>query len=1102
MNIFSFAVKSALGSRRTAAPLLLLGALTTAVITGAVLSGDFVRETLSEIAKERLGKVQFVLDARSRFISTHLLDGIALSIPDADMAACILTTGSASSGDLRISAVQVVGVDADFFRLSPEGSGEGAPHPTAAIVNERMAAALTLEAGSGLLLSVAKADAMPLDAPLSGVDPGAAILSLNVQAVADSGKWGRFSLRSEQRSPATIFVDRDRLARAIGRPGKTNLVLAAARQGSGAILSKEILNRALADVWDIRKAGFAISTHGRYSVLESERVFIEQAAVSAMEASVAGGQAVSAYFLDSVRTQGGSRRSPFVFAAGLGPELLSGIRAYPLERTAASGGATITSWLSEDLGVGVGDSITLSFRVPAGDALEERTAVKRIDAVVSVPVSAPARALMPGFPGMAAAESCSDWDAGIPLDLSRVRPADEEYWNSYRGTPKIFLSLEEGRSLWANAYGDETAYFFPGADPDELAENLSVVLGPSVLGVSFTDAADYGLAAETGPLDFGALFLGLSLFLAAASLLLTGMVFSLHIAFKERETGLLLAVGFLRLKIAVIRLLEGGMMAVISAIGGCTLGVGYSLLIAAALNGAWSDAVAGGGIGVVVRLPSLALAGASGAAVSLLTMAAAALRRFSMSPASLLSGSLRREEAAVKRPVAEALAGFIRRLYGPRPAWIAAAAAAGLLAVCSAVFAVFPGIAGSGVMGFFISGAAGLAALLFAEGILLARFSRRPEAGGMLKLALRNAAFRRRRTLAASIVIACGLFVIASVGANPWLVKPEAEGKTSGSGGFAYFVRTSRPFRPDDIQSRIGPAYRLVSAKLREGDDASCMNLARSVTPPLVGVPASALAGRFSFASVKKHPAGSPWEMLDEAPPEGGAYAFADSLSLEWNLGLKVGDPITIPDEFGRPLRLEIAGALSPSVFQGSIVISENAFREHFPSISGKSIALISADSSSAGGDLAAAFRSYGAEIEGAGERLESFARVQYAYLSIFLFLGAAGLLFGMAGFAVMTIRNIREEASGRALLRAFGFLRWRLVLLSVGEQSIALFGGLVAGAAASVIALLPLARSGSFPVSTMAFLMAGAAVMGLAWTTAASLPVPEPERRTLVDLT
>ena len=45
---------------------------------------------------------------------------------------------------------------------------------------------------------------------------------------------------------------------------------------------------------------------------------------------------------------------------------------------------------------------------------------------------------MPAFPGLADVDNCRDWKPGIPVDLDKIRPKDEQYWNEHRGTPKAF----------------------------------------------------------------------------------------------------------------------------------------------------------------------------------------------------------------------------------------------------------------------------------------------------------------------------------------------------------------------------------------------------------------------------------------------------------------------------------------------------------------------------------------------------------------------------------------------------------------------------------------------------------------------------------------
>ena len=63
------------------------------------------------------------------------------------------------------------------------------------------------------------------------------------------------------------------------------------------------------------------------------------------------------------------------------------------------------------------------------------------------------RSLMPEFPGISGSRTCSDWDAGVALDMSRIRDKDEEYWNEYKGTPKVFMPYKSAEKLWGNNFG-------------------------------------------------------------------------------------------------------------------------------------------------------------------------------------------------------------------------------------------------------------------------------------------------------------------------------------------------------------------------------------------------------------------------------------------------------------------------------------------------------------------------------------------------------------------------------------------------------------------------------------------------------------------------
>lgn len=140
----------------------------------------------------------------------------------------------------------------------------------------------------------------------------------------------------------------------------------------------------------------------------------------------------------------------------------------------------------------------------------------------------------------------------------------------------------------------------------------------------------------------------------------------------------------------------------------------------------------------------------------------------------------------------------------------------------------------------------------------------------------------------------------------------------------------------------------MVPFRVRDGDDASCLNLNRAQRPRILGVKPELLAerGAFSFAQVE---AGRtferPWDCLRPRTPRlrcGGAAAdgpeipaIGDMASIQWALGLKLGDTLKLADERGRPFRLRLVGGVANSILQGCLVIDEAAFARLFPGRAG-----------------------------------------------------------------------------------------------------------------------------------------------------------------------
>ncbi|MCK4920113.1 MAG: FtsX-like permease family protein, partial [Bacteroidales bacterium] len=113
------------------------------------------------------------------------------------------------------------------------------------------------------------------------------------------------------------------------------------------------------------------------------------------------------------------------------------------------------------------------------------------------------------------------------------------------------------------------------------------------------------------------------------------------------------------------------------------------------------------------------------------------------------------------------------------------------------------------------------------------------------------------------------------------------------------------------------------------------------------------------------------------------------------------------------------------------------------------------------------------------------FNSITNTYLSIFLVLGALGLLLGTIGLAIVLFRSILERKQEIALLRAIGFSNGKIRQLIVFEYMILLGIGIGIGFITAIIATLPSILSQNTEVSfnTIVMLLIILLLNGFAWT-------------------
>ncbi|MEI6350994.1 MAG: ABC transporter permease [Verrucomicrobiota bacterium] len=740
----------------------------------------------------------------------------------------------------------------------------------------------------------------------------------------------------------------------------------------------------------------------------------------------------------------------------------------------------INSWLAEDLGAKVGDELSLRYYVVAGGRqLSEKTSRFRVRSIF--PLERPDPSWMPPYPGLADVENCRDWQPGIPVETSRIRPKDEEYWKIYRGTPKAFISLGAGQAIWGNRFGNLTAIRFPDRSAEEVERSVRASIDPVKAGLVFQPVRDAALKASSESQDFGQLFIGFSFFLIVAALLLMAMLFVFNLEQRTTEAGVLLALGFTPGRVRGLLLIEGYAIATFGAGVGVVAGALYTKAALHGLSTVWQAAV---------HLPQF---------------------EFHQEPITLVIGGFSSLLAGwvatwiagrghVRRPVANLLASGaeleLRGASGNARRSVSLALASLLIALIPVIFG------GRSAEAFFGAGALLLIAGIAASHAGLLKLGQTIKTAEKLAIVgLRGAARRCGRSLTILAVLASGVFMVVAVGAFRGDPLAHASERGSGTGGFAFIGQSTLPIY-EDLNSPAGQqAFGLtpesmqgvgvVPMRVKDGDDASCLNLNRAQQPRFLGVRPESLGHKNAFTFIDRIAGAttdSGWELLDRVEPDGAVPAIGDEATVRWALDKAVGKRIECTDERGQVFSVRIVGVLANSVLQGSLVISDKAFVQRFPSASGSRAFLIDARPEKAievAKAFSSALQNRGMEVVPAWQRLAEFQAVENSYLSIFQALGGLGLLLGSAGFGIVVMRNVCERRNELALLQAIGYSKRRLRWLVVSEHGALIILGTGIGSVAAAVSIAPsLAGPGGHGpgvgfAATVLLLAAG----GIAWS-------------------
>jgi len=1038
--------------------------LAATILTGSMLVGDSVRASLRRVAALRLGKIEGGVIGGERWFTENLAR-------KTNTVPVIIATGSASAanGKVRVNGAQVLGVDEGFWKLSTSGK-VFAFDKSAVAINEPLARKLGVKVGDTMLVRLERPSAISRDAPLSGSTNQDVSLRRTVAAIVSAEDFGAFQLTASQVPPDSVFVNLADLQTQLEMNARVNAILSTQFAPLRTRLEEQ---RTLEDFALQLKH---IDGAQKEWEISTSRVFLDRSLAEKLWL-IKGARGVMTYLVNGITSTNGA--TPYSMITGVD-------RGHDNE-------ITITQWLANDHKLAVGDELKLQyFVVGLGRELKQQSASFKVAGILPMTDSKVSKAWTPEFPGVSDVDNCRDWEPGIPMNMKAIRDKDEDYWDEFKGTPKGFISLAAGQKLWSNRFGNLTAIRIPdnGQTKEALSNAIVLRLNLADIGLMPRNFKGEAGAAAQGSVDFGGLFIGLSLFLIVAALVFAALLFLFTLERRASQIGLLMAVGWTKAMVRRVWLMEAGVIAISGVLLGVFGGVIYTKSALHGLSAVWHGATQGLPLMFDASFGTIIGAAIGTLVVVLATLWWASRKIFKTATRDLLAGSWSADAAPV--------------LKKARVKWISVLSGIALVMLIAALFVKNP----EAVAGMFF----GSGMLLMIAGLLYLRGWMRRDSGALARtlwqIGSRNISRRPSRSLAVIGMMAGGIFLVVAVNAFRMSAGDETK-RDSGTGGFALIGESSLPVY-EDLNSKTGwdafgldeklmPQVRVVPFRVREGDDASCLNLNRAQKPVLVGVQERKLADSFKFAT------GS-WDGLFKgAFREGGGLdyddlskgsakmdvvaavvpAIADQATAMWGLGKGVGDTLDYQDSAGNTFQVKIVGLLAGSVLQGKMIISEQSFLAKYPDTAGYRFFLLDAKPEQAAemaAHLTRQLEQRGLALEPARQRLEVFLSVQNTYIGIFTVLGGLGVLLGTAGIGVLIARHVLERRGELGLMQALGFQVGSLRSMILGEHSVLLVLGVILGVATASLAVIPrlIESGGGVPVAFLGKLIVAVLGFGL----------------------
>jgi putative ABC transport system permease protein len=603
-----------------------------------------------------------------------------------------------------------------------------------------------------------------------------------------------------------------------------------------------------------------------------------------------------------------------------------------------------------------------------------------------------------------------------------------------------------------------------GISPSELATRIQPVLPDGIESVPGTDVAAEGKEGVAGLMDaFRNILLGFAAIALFVSAFFINNTFSIVVGQRTRQLALLRAVGASPGQIT--RSVVGE--ALIVGILASAVGVGFGLLIAIALQALLN--AAGFGLpnqGLVLEPRTIAAAMIVGLGVTLIASLAPARRASSVPPVQgMREGFVPTGWSRTRRTWSGALLTLVGAGLVTAGLWVADETMTVFALLGLGALAVFIGVAQlSPVVAVPIAGSLGrpIAPLFRVSG----------------RLANANAVRNPDRTSKTASALMIGLALVTTVFIVGTSMKKTFAAAIEGSVGADYVLSTAG-------FTGFSPA---LTADLAELPEVSAVSGVRFNTILIEGSSRDVVAADAAVT-----------DQLVDIDVQSGSLADLDEDAIflhedpAQDLGVAVGDHVTVEMATGGPQELTVAGIYADAAFAGNYFIDLETYTSHYPTGDMDFFAFArlaeDADPATARAAIDEAMASYPQVTLEDRSEFQASQEAQFDSLLIAVngLLGLA-LFIALLGIANTLALSVLERTREIGLLRAVGMLRRQVrEMVLVESAMVAVFGavlGVAIGTAfglAIAVAMPPsVVTVTAIPVATIAVIVGIAALCGL----------------------